>query len=309
MFEKILINSTTLNHVKWFIEGNRATCPSLVLLGEKGIGKSLIAKEIAKWFLELPVGAPPQVSLDYYEVSPERDSSLKEQVEELMAFASYAPNQAKRRVILINEAELINQGTLLKLLEDQAKTCVFLMVASRDLLPTIYSRSIVFTVSPPSRKELKDFLSAQNRTVDNLLLLVSGGRLGYYEKFQGKEEYQNAIKKFLNVFNHMEQKREILAACGALKEKDPDFFYTAFSQDEIMGFFHMLEAIFQQNLASFSGISQELPIPIRTDLPQIYDRETTAGLLFSLERDKQRLRRNGGYSKNDFFDLLIKLVE
>lgn len=309
MFEKILINSTTLNHVKWFVEGNRATCPSLVLLGERGIGKNLIAKEIAKWFLELPVGAPPQVSLDYYEVSPNRDISLKEQVEEMMAFAAYAPNKAKRRVILIDEAELVNQGTLLKLLEDQARTCVFLMVAHRELLSTIYSRSIVMTVTPPTRKELKDFLLAQNRTPDGLLLLVSGGRLGYYEKFQEREEYLNAIKAFLNVFNHMEQKREILAACGAMKEKDLEYFFTAFNQDEIMGFFHMLEAIFQYNLASFSGINQELPITIRPDLPQLYDRETTAELLFSLERDKRRMRRSEGYSKNDFFDLLIKLVE
>ena len=309
MFEKILVNASTLGRLSWYIRGEIATCPSLVLLGEKGIGKSLIAKELASWLLELPVGVPPVCSIDYFEVSGERPGSLKEQMEEAVTFVSFAPVQAKRRVVVIDDAELVRQSVLLKLLEDQAKNCVFILVTSKELLHTIYSRCLVLATATPTRGDLMDFLKKNGEPVDELLLLVSGGRLGYYKQFLEDEVFRDQMAQFVNTFNQMRDKRELLEVCGALKEKDPNYYALLFTETQMRGFFHLLEAIFRYILSAANEVQQALPVAMRPDLVALYSREQAAEILFTIEKHSRWLATKGRYSKNDFFDLLMLLVE
>lgn len=309
MFENILVSPSTLGRLHWYVQGNAAAYPSLVLLGEKGIGKSLIAKELASWLLGLPIGVPPICAIDYYEVGTERPDSLKEQMEEAVTFVSFAPVQAKRRVVVINDAELVRQSALLKLLEDQAKTCVFILVTSKELLHTIYSRCLVLATATPTREDLLDFLTKNGEPVDELLLMASGGRLGFYKQFMEDEVFRSQMAQFVNTFSQMHNKRELLEVCGALKEKDPNYYALLFNETQMRGFFHLLEAIFRYILAAADGVPQALPVTIRPDLVSLYSREQAAEILFTIEKHSRWLATKGRYSKNDFFDMLMLLVE
>lgn len=309
MFEQLLLEPATRSRLLWYMKGNMESCASLVLLGEKGIGKHEMATEIARRMLMLPPGMPLYYSPDFYELGAGRKNSLKEQVEDMMNFVSYSSVKAPRRVVLIDDANLINQNVLLKLLEDQAKNCVFLMVAHEDLLQTVYSRSVKLVVATPSEESLAGYLKAHSENMDPLLSAASGGRLGYYEIFRERKEYVSRLHRFMDTFNRMEQRREIMEVCGALKEKDPDYYYLLFDQDELLGFFQLLISIFRWNISQLEGIAQEPPFLLRKDMGALYPGKQSAEILTLLSKHKKMLKRKGRYSKNDFFDLLMKLVE
>lgn len=309
MFDRLLLEPATRNRLLWYVKGDVETCASLVLLGEKGIGKHEALKEIANWLLMLPYGVPLSYSTDFYELGVSKGESLKEQVTDMMNFVSFSPMKAPRRVVLIDDANLINQNVLLKLLEDQAKSCVFLMVAHEELLQTVYSRSVKLTVATPSEESLAGYLRANGKQIDPLLLAASGGRLGYYEKFLEREEYVKRLHRFMDTFNHMERRREILEICGALKEKDPDSYFQLFDSDELLGFFQLLISMFRWNISQTGGIERETPVFLRKDMGELYPQKRTAEILTLLEKQKKMLKKKGRYSRNDFFDLLIKLVD
>lgn len=309
MFDQLLLEPATRNRLLWYMKGNMESCTSLVLLGEKGIGKHEMATEIARRMLMLPPGVPLYYSPDFHELSASKKSSLKEQVEDMINFVSYSSVKAPRRVVLIDDANLINQNVLLKLLEDQVKSCVFLMVAHENLLQTVYSRSIKLTVATPSEESLTEYLQANSKNIDPLLLVASGGRLGYYEIFKERKEYVSRLHQFMDTFNRMERRREILEVCGALKEKDPDYYFLLFDQHELLGFFQLLISIFRWNISQIGGIAQESPLFLRKDMGTLYSGKQSAEILMLLDKHKKMLKKKGRYSKNDFFDLLMKLVE
>lgn len=308
MFDGLLLEEVTRKRLSWYVMGNPGSCTNLVLLGEKGIGKYRIAKEISSWLLGLRAGVPCSFSLDYFEVGGDGRGTLKEQMGEMLEFISFAPVKAPKRVILIDDADSIEQNSLLKPMESQAHTCIFILVAHGSLLPTIHSRSVLLPVVTPTVGNMERFLADHGEAYDPVLVAASGGKVGYYRKFQERTEYRNYLHRYLDVFNSMKEPRKLLEVSGALREKDPQYLFLLFDKDELAGFLNLLQSMFRWNLTCLGGAVKEPPFHLRSDMQELYQMHQTVNILNLLKEQERMMKTKGRYSKNNFFDLLISLV-
>ncbi len=151
---------------------------ALLLVGEDGIGKHILAKKMAKSLLCMqPVqfeacgqcqscktyesGANP----DYTKIElPEDKQQISvDQIRKLSEFLTYSRSFNTHRVAIINPVERMNNNaanSLLKSLEEPANNSVIILVASHlgKILPTIKSRCQQITVTSPSKKQALDWL-------------------------------------------------------------------------------------------------------------------------------------------------------
>lgn len=145
---------------------------ALLFTGEKGIGKYLTAKVLAKALLcgnSVPCDNCPSCKLfdeqshpDYYYLQPE-GKTLKmikiEQIRKMQAGISLAPYLSDKRVVIIDDAELMNEpaaNSLLKTLEEPVGQVFFILItANKDmLLSTILSRCMKIYFSPLADEEV-----------------------------------------------------------------------------------------------------------------------------------------------------------
>ncbi len=88
------------------------------------------------------------------------------QIREIGLLLSAKPNEAKKRMVLIKDADKMNvqaQNALLKMLEEPPKNTFFILTATHTppLLPTILSRCRQFRFCPPSSHEIQTTLVHQ----------------------------------------------------------------------------------------------------------------------------------------------------
>ncbi len=113
--------------------------------------------------------------------NPRRELTV-DQVRELAADAQVLPNEAERKVYIIEEAELMNlnaQNAALKLLEEPPATVVFLLCAVNPglLLETVRSRCLMMTVAGGNEAADEESL----KLADGFLTaLRSGDRIRLY---------------------------------------------------------------------------------------------------------------------------------
>ncbi len=88
------------------------------------------------------------------------------QIREIGLLLSAKPNEAKKRMVLIKDADKMNvqaQNALLKMLEEPPENTFFILTATHipPLLPTILSRCRQFRFCPPSCHEIQETLVHQ----------------------------------------------------------------------------------------------------------------------------------------------------
>lgn len=148
---------------------------ALLFTGEAGIGKKLCGQILAAAILcghEEPCGVCENCRSmlagshpDYYELLPEvRGKSTRliriEAIREMQTVVSRSAVQAGRRVVLIDDADTMNEpaaNSLLKTLEEPEGQVTFILIA-RDrsaLLPTIVSRCMPLSFGTLSLEEVK----------------------------------------------------------------------------------------------------------------------------------------------------------
>lgn len=105
---------------------------------------------------------------DIVRVAPEKEGGelAVEQIRRMRADAYVRPNEAGRKVYLIERADRMNasgQNAILKVLEDGPEYAVFLLIAENPgaLLPTVRSRCEGLTLFPASEDEAERWLSAK----------------------------------------------------------------------------------------------------------------------------------------------------
>ncbi len=154
-------------HIKAVLSGMLSTgrLPhAIVLEGEPGLGKHTLAGMITAGALctgeTHPCGSCTNCRLafagthpDVTVVEPDKGSIKVDAIRDLRQDAYVKPNQAPRRVFLLDGADKMNeaaQNALLKVLEEPPAYALFLLLAesAAALLPTIRSRSIVFSLAP-----------------------------------------------------------------------------------------------------------------------------------------------------------------
>lgn len=164
---------------------------ALLFTGEKGIGKYLTAKILAKALLcgnAIPCDNCPSCKMfdeqnhpDYYYLQPE-GKTLKmikiEQIRQMQAGISLAPYLSDKRVVIIDDAELMNEpaaNSLLKTLEEPVGQVFFILITSNKdmLLTTILSRCTKIYFSPLTDEEVIRVLEQTQQVEPNKAKIIA----------------------------------------------------------------------------------------------------------------------------------------
>ena len=176
---------------------------ALLLSGPAGVGKKMIGRLLAAAILcEQPRQGKPCGACascrgllagghpDYYELVPEaRGKGARlihiEEIRELTGLAAHYPVLSDRRVLLIDEADAMNEqaaNSLLKTLEEPPGQVTFILVtgARSALLDTIVSRCMPVSFGMLSQEDLQKLLSERNVPVQEAaeLAALADGSIG-----------------------------------------------------------------------------------------------------------------------------------
>lgn len=152
---------------------------ALLFAGPRGVGKATTALLLAQ-ALNCPVAGPADtcgeciscskiargIHPDVMWVAPAPQIIKIGQIRELIAAVGYRPHEAKRRVVIIDDAHEMQgpaQNAFLKTLEEPpASTSIVLVTpAPRSLLPTVQSRCQALRFSPVGQDTVRAYLEQQ----------------------------------------------------------------------------------------------------------------------------------------------------
>jgi len=159
---------------------------ALLLVGEEGIGKYILAERMAKSLLCMqPVdfeacgncqscktyesGANPDYTK--IELAEDKQQISVDQIRKLSEFLTYSRSFNTHRVAIINPIERMNNNaanSLLKSLEEPANNSVIILVASHlgKILPTIKSRCQLISVASPTHNQALDWFKQNHAEVE-----------------------------------------------------------------------------------------------------------------------------------------------
>ena len=169
---------------------------ALLFVGPEGIGKFQLAKVLAKPLLCPKVASscqdcqqclvePVDQNIDLVIIKPDNDVIKIEQVRKLQQDLILGPHKAKRKVIIIDNADKMTVQTansLLKTLEEPANNIIFILIATKPeaLLDTIKSRCQIMNFQPISPNILEKYLVNEkgvSLAEAAVVSRVSGGRI------------------------------------------------------------------------------------------------------------------------------------
>lgn len=159
--------------------------------GLDGIGKKLSALQFTKELFGGDTRVEKNTHPDLFMISAEKKDITIEQVREMQAKVQLHPLEAKYKIVIIDDAEKMNQASansLLKTLEEPPSATHFFLITSREelLLPTIISRCQRVAFSPLSLADIARLIK-ENRGIDDetakRLAEISGGSLSFALSF------------------------------------------------------------------------------------------------------------------------------
>lgn len=275
---------------------------SLILLGEKGIGKRFLADTIAKKLLATDSLA---TCPDYCLVESEKGAILIDHLENVKLRSNYFSVTGEYKVYVIDDADTMNdysQNSLLKLLEEGNATNIFVFVAHKSLLSTIHSRCQTIQINIPSDEEIQDYFIENGLELDRDIMKMASNRVGLYHQLIADEKYTEDIKVIVNRFIKLEKKRDLLEAFGLVKEKGD--FFEVYSLEKVQLFMKRIRDLFSSALYFSFGISDGKDY---TNVVRHYDSQKCMDIISLINKHVERMA-HGRYTKNDFFDLIRYMV-
>ena len=142
---------------------------------------------------------------DYAEITPDGKTLKIEQIRNLQARIVEKPITSRRKVYVIDDADLMSeesQNCLLKTLEEPPEYAVIILIVSNEsrILPTIKSRCVIIKFQPLTSKEIKQ---VKPELSDDLIQLLEGSLLNAENIEQKKEQYA----QLSNLVNVLENKQ------------------------------------------------------------------------------------------------------
>lgn len=218
MFENLVGNEKVKEYLNSTIE-NKNISHSFIFVGKPGIGKKQFAHQYAEMIMCLQDGKCDGNSVkcdscikfegnanpDYAEITPDGKTLKIEQIRNLQARIVEKPITSRRKVYVIDDADLMSeesQNCLLKTLEEPPEYAVIILIVSNEsrILPTIKSRCVIIKFQPLTLKEIKQ---VKPELSDDLIQLLEGSLLNAENIEQKKEQYA----QLSNLVNVLENKQ------------------------------------------------------------------------------------------------------
>lgn len=218
MFENLVGNEKVKEYLNSTIE-NKNISHSFMFVGKPGIGKKQFAHQYAEMIMCLQDGKCDGNSVkcdscvkfegnanpDYAEILPDGKTLKIEQIRNLQARIVEKPITSRRKVYVIDDADLMSeesQNCLLKTLEEPPEYAVIILIVSNEsrILPTIKSRCVIIKFQPLTSKEIKQ---VKPELSDDLIQLLEGSLQNAENIEKKKEQYA----QLLNIVNVLENKQ------------------------------------------------------------------------------------------------------
>ena len=218
MFENLVGNEKAKEYLNSTIK-NKNISHSFIFVGKPGIGKKQFAHQYAEMIMCLQDGKCDGNSVkcdscikfegnanpDYAEITPDGKTLKIEQIRNLQARIVEKPITSRRKVYVIDDADLMSeesQNCLLKTLEEPPEYAVIILIVSNEsrILPTIKSRCVIIKFQPLTSKEIKQ---VKPELSNDLIQLLEGSLLNAENIEQKKEQYA----QLSNLVNVLENKQ------------------------------------------------------------------------------------------------------
>ena len=221
MFDQLIGNEKIKQDLRKAIQTGKVS-HSYLLIGNKGIGKMLFAKEFAKAILCENKESKPCMHCtsctsfengnhpDFYTVSlEEKENSIKiDTIRALQSKVQELPIRSKRKVYIIDDSEFMTkeaQNCLLKTIEEPPAFVTILLVTSNEnkILNTIQSRCLKIHFQPIEENQLKNYLEEHyhRKDISENQLKAFNGSIGKALQMEENREIYHTIE---TVFNHIE---------------------------------------------------------------------------------------------------------
>lgn len=217
MFEKILGNERNKEILEKTIKLNK-TSHSYLFWGTEGIGKKLIAKEVAKRILCLEKNmqdckCKSCIEFDSdnnpdFQLIEATDGKIKiDQIREMQRKIAEKPIISSQKVYLIDDADTMTveaQNCLLKTLEEPPEYITIILICSNEdtMLSTIKSRCTRMHFEPIEKEKVKQFIHANYPDIEmsDKIIELAQGSIGKAIRLNwNKDVYENIEKILLSM--------------------------------------------------------------------------------------------------------------
>lgn len=281
----------------------------VILLGREGTGVYEEGRELAEQLLNCDAGQLDEHP-DFIEVIPDGTQIKLSQMDIFKQKVSEYPKQADYNVFLIKEADRMNeyaQNSILKVLEDRQEN-IFLLCCNNRPIETIQSRCVIF----PAGRDLKDdeinCIANKYSVNPETIMALCDGRYQWLEKM----ESENSITSILDLIKIIYESPDAITfmdTFGVLKEKG-DCFFDKYSNITKLCLIKMISNIFTESFIYVNMSSYESDTLTADQMKRINDLYCQYGQVEEIiDMCLEAQSKIGqGYSKNDFFDLVRKMI-
>jgi len=214
LFEKILGNERNKEILEKAIKLNK-TSHSYLFWGTEGIGKKLIAKEVAKRILCLEKNmqdckCKSCIEFDSdnnpdFQLIEATDGKIKiDQIREMQRKIAEKPIISSQKVYLIDDADTMTveaQNCLLKTLEEPPEYITIILICSNEdtMLSTIKSRCTRMHFEPIEKEKVKQFIHANYPDIEmsDKIIELAQGSIGKAIRLNGNKDVYENIEKIL----------------------------------------------------------------------------------------------------------------
>ena len=214
MFENIIGNKKNKEILEKAIEINK-TSHSYIFCGTEGIGKKLIAKELAKKILCLKEKAndcdcKSCIEFDSdnnpdFQLIESVDGKIKiEQIRQMQRKVAEKPIISNNKVYIIDDADTMTteaQNCLLKTLEEPPEYITIILICTNEgnLLSTIKSRCTRIQFEPIKDEEIKEYVKTKlpNEKISEKLIELAQGSIGKAIKLNERKDIYENIENIL----------------------------------------------------------------------------------------------------------------